>query len=199
MTTCGSGIDAARDRRLGDALHGEAVRGDAHRHARAARAVSHVSSNARLTMSFSFAFTSASFQKYSWRPCTHSKYETTTPPAFASTSGRIEHALVLEDRVGGRRDRAVRALADDRRLHLGRRSRSVITCSSAHGASTSTSSSSSSSFVIASASRGPRACRARACARTRPARRCPSRCGAPSSSRRSRRPSRPPRARNFAR
>src|SRR5215475_11501458 len=52
-------------------------------------AVSHVSSNARLTMSLSFAFTSTSFQKYSWRPCTHSKYETTTPPAFASTSGRM--------------------------------------------------------------------------------------------------------------
>src|SRR2546423_268608 len=40
-------------------------------------------------MSLSFAFTSTSFQKYSWRPCTHSKYETTTPPALASTSGRM--------------------------------------------------------------------------------------------------------------
>src|SRR5438270_697356 len=39
-------------------------------------------------MSFSFALTSSSFQKYSWRPCTHSKYETTTPPAFARMSGR---------------------------------------------------------------------------------------------------------------
>ena len=66
------GIDAARDRGLGDPLHGEAVRGDAHRHSRFC-AVSQVSSNARLTMSFSFALTSFSFQKYSWRPCTHSK------------------------------------------------------------------------------------------------------------------------------
>src|SRR6266550_648719 len=51
--------------------------------------VSHVSSNARTEMSCSFSLTSSSFQKYSWRPCTHSKYETTTPPPFASTSGRI--------------------------------------------------------------------------------------------------------------
>ena len=35
--------------------------------------VDQVSSNARTTMSFSFALTSYSFQKYSWRPCTHSK------------------------------------------------------------------------------------------------------------------------------
>ena len=32
-----------------------------------------VSSNALSTISFSFALTSSSFQKYSWRPCTHSK------------------------------------------------------------------------------------------------------------------------------
>src|SRR6266487_6874485 len=44
-------------------------------------------------MSFRRAFTSVSFQKYSWRPWTHSKYETTTPPAFASTSGRISTPL----------------------------------------------------------------------------------------------------------
>ena len=49
--------------------------------------------NARVTMSFSFAFTSASFQKYSWRPCTHSKYDTTTPPAFARMSGRTSTPL----------------------------------------------------------------------------------------------------------
>ena len=55
--------------------------------------VAHVSLNARVTMSFSFAFTSASFQKYSWRPCTHSKYETTTPPAFARMSGRTRTPL----------------------------------------------------------------------------------------------------------
>src|SRR5919199_370160 len=48
----------------------------------------HVSLNARVMMSFSFAFTSVSFQKYSWRPWTHSKYDTTTPPALARTSGR---------------------------------------------------------------------------------------------------------------
>ena len=51
--------------------------------------VFHVSWKARVVMSFSFAFTSASFQKYSWRPCTHSKYDTTTPPALARTSGRM--------------------------------------------------------------------------------------------------------------
>ena len=62
----------------------------------------HVSLNARVTMSFSFAFTSSSFQKYSWSPCTHSKYETTTPPAFARMSGRIENAVLLEDLVCSR-------------------------------------------------------------------------------------------------
>src|SRR6266542_2891425 len=60
--------------------------------------VSQVSLNARVMMSFSFAFTSGSFQKYSWRPCTHSKYETTTPPAFASTSGRIR--IPRSSRIG---------------------------------------------------------------------------------------------------
>src|SRR6266540_1919028 len=50
--------------------------------------VAQVSLKARVEMSFRRAFTSSSFQKYSWRPCTHSKYETTTPPAFASTSGK---------------------------------------------------------------------------------------------------------------
>ena len=78
--------------------------------------VCHASSNARATMSWSLALTSSSRQKYSCRPCTHSKYETTTPPAFARTSGQDEDAAVLEDRVGGRRDRPVRAFADHRRL-----------------------------------------------------------------------------------
>ena len=32
-----------------------------------------VSSKARVTMSSSRLLTSSSFQKYSWRPCTHSK------------------------------------------------------------------------------------------------------------------------------
>ena len=82
------GIEPARDRRLGDALDGEAVGGHPHRGRRASSHVAHVSSNARVTISFSRALTSSSFQKYSCRPCTHSKYETTTPPAFASTSGR---------------------------------------------------------------------------------------------------------------
>src|SRR5437016_12291676 len=31
--------------------------------------------------------TSCSFQKKPWRSCTHSKYETVTPPAFARISG----------------------------------------------------------------------------------------------------------------
>src|SRR5262245_9708760 len=44
-------------------------------------------------MSFSFALTSASVQKYSCNPWTHSKYETTTPPALASTSGRTRTPL----------------------------------------------------------------------------------------------------------
>ena len=35
--------------------------------------VCQVSSKARTTMSFSFALTSYSFQKYSCSPCTHSK------------------------------------------------------------------------------------------------------------------------------
>ena len=67
------GIDAARGGRLGDALDGEAVRGEAHARSFASPMVAQVSSNARRTMSLSFAFTSASFQKYSWRPWTHSK------------------------------------------------------------------------------------------------------------------------------
>ena len=79
--------------RLGDALDGEPVGGQSACDTLRARAVAQVSSNARVTMSLSFAFTSASFQKYSWRPCTHSKYETTTPPALASTSGRISTPL----------------------------------------------------------------------------------------------------------
>jgi hypothetical protein len=73
-------------------------------------------------MSFSFAFTSASFQKYSWRPCTHSKYETTTPPAFARMSGRTSTPLSRGSRRR-RRDRAVRALDDDLRLDLSALSR----------------------------------------------------------------------------
>src|SRR6187402_2500362 len=105
-----------------------------------------VSSNARTTMSFSFAFTSYSFQKYSWRPWTHSKYETTTPPAFATTSGstrtprssRISSppgllerggdedvALELDQllvrrllRAGQPFERPVLGLVGDRRLHV---------------------------------------------------------------------------------
>ena len=71
-------------------------------------------------MSFSCSFTSSSFQKYSWRPWTHSKYETTTPPAFARTSGRTRTPRSVEDLVRLERRRPVRALADDRRLDLGR-------------------------------------------------------------------------------
>src|SRR5215208_4837401 len=35
----------------------------------------------------SLSLTSRSSQRKCWRFCTHSKYETTTPPAFAITSG----------------------------------------------------------------------------------------------------------------
>ena len=80
--------------------------------------VAHVSSKARVTISFRRAFTSSSFQKYSCSPWTHSKYETTTPPAFASTSGQHERAARLEDLVGSRRDGAVRAFDDQLRLDL---------------------------------------------------------------------------------
>ena len=73
----------------------------------------HVSLNARVTMSFSFAFTSSSFQKYSWSPCTHSKYETITPPAFARMSGRIRTPFCSRISSAAGRDGPVRALDDD--------------------------------------------------------------------------------------
>ena len=38
-------------------------------------------------MRFSREFTSSSSQKNDCRSCTHSKYETITPPAFARMSG----------------------------------------------------------------------------------------------------------------
>ena len=133
--------------------------------------VDQVSSNARTTMSFSFAFTSYSFQKYSWRPCTHSKYETTTPPALASTSGRTRtpRSSRISSAAGVTGPLAPSQII--RALTRGALS-SVITCSSAHGARTSHSISTSSSFVISSAPGGLRACRAPPCTRARPGRRC---------------------------
>ena len=66
-------IEATRDRRLGDAADREAVGGACASLVCRSSYTCQVSLNARVTMSFSFAFTSGSFQKYSWRPCTHSK------------------------------------------------------------------------------------------------------------------------------
>ena len=75
-------------RRLGDApATREAVGGDPQRDARATRAGPRSRRRRSTTISCRRSFTSSSVQKNSWRPCTHSKYETTTPPAFASTSG----------------------------------------------------------------------------------------------------------------
>ncbi len=115
-------------------------------------------------MSFSFAFTSSSFQKYSWRPCTHSKYETTTPPAFASTSGRMR--TPLSSRIASAAG-VTGPFAPSQMIFALTWSalRSVMTCSSAHGARMSQSRSSSSSFVIGSAPCSPASVRcSRLCA-----------------------------------
>ena len=45
------------------------------------------SPKARERIAFSFWLTSCSDQKKDWRSCTHSKYDTVTPPAFARMSG----------------------------------------------------------------------------------------------------------------
>ena len=109
-----------------------------------------VSLKARVTMSRSFEFTSGSFQKYSWRPCTHSKYETTTPPALARMSGRT--STPLSSRISSAAG-VIGPFAPSQTIcaFTWAALSPVITCSSAHGASTSQSSSSSSSFVISSA------------------------------------------------
>src|ERR687896_405214 len=101
-------------------------------------------------MSWSFAFTSSSRQKYSCRPCTHSKYETTTSPALASTSGRTRTSrssrIASADVVTGPFAPSQMTVALMRSAFS-----SVTTCSSAHGARMSQGSSRSSSFVTASA------------------------------------------------
>src|SRR5215217_4130776 len=66
-------------------------------------------------MSRSFELTSGSFQKYSWRPCTHSKYETTTPPALARMSGRTR--MPLSSRISS----AVGVVRGDHLLQRARR------------------------------------------------------------------------------
>src|SRR5439155_8818519 len=50
-------------------------------------AIPSTSTYARSMIRRSFMFTSSSSQKYAWRSCTHSKYETVTPPEFARMSG----------------------------------------------------------------------------------------------------------------
>ena len=45
------------------------------------------SEKARVRIAFSFWLTSCSDQKKDWRSCTHSKYDTVTPPALARMSG----------------------------------------------------------------------------------------------------------------
>src|SRR5215475_9174618 len=91
-----------------------------------------VSLNARVVMSRSFELISSSFQKYSWRPCTHSKYETTTPPAFASTSGRIRmpRSSRISSAAGVTGPFAPSAMIFAFTWSAFER---VITCSSAHG------------------------------------------------------------------
>ena len=113
-----------------------------------------VSWKARVTISFSRAFTSSSFQKYSCRPCTHSKYETTTPPALASTSGRTTtpRSSRMSSAAGVTGPFAPSAIM---RAFTSAAFPPWITCSSAHGASTSHSRSTSSSFEIVSAAAKP--------------------------------------------
>ena len=69
-------------------------------------------SNASFSFSASLARISSRPQKRRPRSCTHSKYETVTPPAFVRMSGRTGIARSAEDRVGLERDRAVGALGD---------------------------------------------------------------------------------------
>ena len=69
-------------------------------------------SNASLSFSASFARISSRPQKSRPRSCTHSKYETVTPPAFVRMSGRTEDPALPQDRVRLERGRAVGALGD---------------------------------------------------------------------------------------
>ena len=52
----------------------------------------------RVMMPPSRSFTSASDQKYPIRSCTHSKYDTVTPPAFARMSGITK--IPFSSRIG---------------------------------------------------------------------------------------------------
>ena len=108
---------------------------------RARCAVAHVSSKARLTMSFELRVDLVLLPEVLLQALHPLEVRDDDAAGVREDVGEDEHALVLEDRVGGRGDGAVRALDDDLRLDLGRRSRSSITCSSAHGARMSQSSS----------------------------------------------------------
>ena len=82
----------------------------------APRETSQTRSKASPILSASLARISSRPQKRRPRSCTHSKYETVTPPAFVRMSGSDRDAALGEDRVGLERGRAVRALGDHARL-----------------------------------------------------------------------------------
>ena len=73
-----------------------------------------------VSLSASFARISSRSQNSRPRSCTHSKYETVTPPAFVRMSGRIDDPALGEDLVRLDRRRPVRALGDELRTPSGR-------------------------------------------------------------------------------
>ena len=81
---------------------------------------SHTRSNASPSFSARRARISSRSQNRRPRSCTHSKYETVTPPAFVRTSGQHENPALGEDRVRLDRRRAVRALGDQLALQVRR-------------------------------------------------------------------------------
>src|SRR5215470_887917 len=110
--TCGSGIDTAGDRRLGDALDGEAVRRHAHgqvtplrRLPRLLERAAHDVVELRVHLHFLPEVLLEALHPFEVRDDDAARVR--------KYVGEDEHALVLEDGVAGRRDRAVRPLAHD--------------------------------------------------------------------------------------
>jgi hypothetical protein len=101
------------------------------------------------------ALISSSLQKKLEKSCTHSKYDTVTPPALASTSGTTRIPLLTQDIVGGRQGRTVGALDHDPGTQA-RSARDSVSCPSrAAGTRNSHSVCQNSSFVIALAPAKP--------------------------------------------
>ena len=96
-----------RVRHLADPGH---ERGRAQRHVAILREVPDAVERVRQLLR-ELALISSRVQKIRPRSCTHSKYDTVTPPAFVRMSGTRDAALG-EYRVGADRGRAVRALRD---------------------------------------------------------------------------------------